>query len=85
MECTEETLPSGERVLCHPPCETFPQGRQVLISDSSASRLRSRLLAQDADLAQAHDELAQAQQARLTEAQTSLATGDAVPPEKRFI
>lgn len=81
--CTERTLPSGERVRCHPPCDTFPEGREVLIHGQGT--LRARLNATQSDSCAAHDELKQRRRDRLRKAQASLAAGEAVPHEKRMI
>lgn len=78
--CTTEELPTGETVICHPPCEEFPQGRQVLVPGEGL--LRARLNAAQGDACAAHADLRQRQLDTLHKAQQALAD---VPPEKRPI
>lgn len=80
MNLTTKTLPTGETVIDHPPCEEFPQGRQVLARGEGL--LRSRLNATQGDACAAHAELRQRQLDTLRKAQEALAD---VPPEKRPI
>jgi hypothetical protein len=75
-ECTEKTLPSGERVRCH------PDGRQVLIPSGS---LQSKMHAAREDNCAAHAELRCAERERLRKAKESLSAGESVPFEKRCI
>jgi len=73
----------GESLLCHPPCEQFPEGREVLIPGPGS--MRAKLNATQADCCSAHDELKQRQRARLDKARASLDAGNSVPHEKRCI
>lgn len=49
------TLPSGEKVMHHPPCEEHPEGKLVLIRDCSP--LRDKLDEMLGDHQERHDEL----------------------------
>lgn len=75
------TLPSGVKVRHHPPTDTHPEGRMVLVRETSA--LKERLTAALADNLAAHDKLKERAAARLKAKQDRLNAYPAVPHEKR--
>lgn len=74
---TEETLGSGQVVTVH------PDGRKVL--KSTPTSVRTRLAAAQPAAAAAQVTLREQLTERLHQAQESLAAGDEVPAEKRFV
>lgn len=77
-----KTLPNGEKICCHGPCESFPDGHKVLIPTGS---LRDRINARNSELTESQQDLRAAACERRRKARESMAEGDAVPPEKRCI
>lgn len=74
-------LESGEKVIQHPPDEQHPDGKKVLITESSPIRDKLNSLLED-HKAQ-HEEIHQRNREILTAKQDKQAAFPAVPPEKR--
>lgn len=75
------TLPTGEKVKHHPPTDTHPEGRMVLIMETSP--LKERLTAALADNQAAQKQLKERAAARLKAKQDRLDAHPKVPYEKR--
>lgn len=73
------TLPSGEKVLHHPPDDAHPDGKMVLIRDSNAAT--AALEATMDEFTERHDELKQAHFDRI-ETKKAAQRAKGLPAEK---
>lgn len=73
------TLPSGEKVHHHPPDDKHPEGKMVLIRETSP--LRDRLEAALEDNQRRHEDL-QAKHTERIEAKKAEQAAKGLPPEK---